>query len=127
MATASRKLSRVRPSITTAAHEISIKMVRCMNLPANRVELNWRILTIMGSFNWLPCVFELQGKRMNGTVSKVRRICWKIQLALSIAYAMYINLTLAINVSSGTDTVDHLVLGTHITRAMFLAKFSYWA
>ena len=64
---------------------------------------------------------------MNGTLSKARRTCWRIQLALSIAYALYINLTLAINVSRGIDTVDHLVLGTHVTRAMFLAKFSYWA
>ena len=116
----------VRSGTTTStAHEISTQT--CMNFPANRVEYNTRIFTIMGSLSWLPCTFELQGKRMNGTMSKVRRTFWRIQLALSIVYALYINLTLAINISRGTDTIDHLLLGTHFTRSMFSAKFSYWA
>ena len=114
------QLQGVRYSVTATARKISTKA------SMNRVEFNRHIFTIMGSFNWLPCTFELQGKRMNGE-SKVRRTFWKIQLALSIAYALYINLTLFINISRGIDAIDHLLLGTHFTRAMFSAKFSYWA
>ena len=64
---------------------------------------------------------------MNGTVSKLRRTCWRIQLALAIAYALYINFTLFMNISRGMDSIDHLVLGTHFIRAMLSSKFSYWA
>ena len=46
---------------------------------------------------------------------------------LSILYAFYINLTLVMNVSHGIDSTDHLLLGTHLTRAMFSATFSYWS
>ena len=85
------------------------------------------IFLLWVSFNRLLCNFELQGKRMNGTVSKVRRTCWRIQLALFIAYSLYINLTLVVNISRGTDAIDLLVFVTHFTRAMFSAKFNSWA
>ena len=119
------KVTDMRSHISPAAWEIPRKAG--MNVPANRVEFNRRIPTVMGSFNWLPCAFELEGKRMNGSVSKLRWTCWKLQLGLSILYALYINLTLVINVSRGIDTMDHLLLGMHLTRAMFSATFSYWA
>ena len=81
----------------------------------------------MGRLNVLPYPFELEGKRRNGSVSKLRWICWKIQLALSVLYALYINATLIVNVSSGLDAIEKLDLGTHLTRAMLSANFSYWA
>ena len=64
---------------------------------------------------------------MNGNVSKLRSVCWKIQLALSIVYSLYINLTLVINVYRGLDKMDKFDLGTHLTRAMVSANWSYWA
>lgn len=98
-----------------------------MHFPENSVELNRRFLTLMGRLNVLPCAFELQGKRIRGRVSRLRFICWKIQLALSILYALYINMTLVVNATPGLDGVDKFDLGTHLTRAMVSASWSYWA
>ena len=99
----------------------------CTQGPTNPVQLNRRCLALMGRLNVLPYPFELEGKRRNGSVSKLRWICWKIQLALSVLYALYINATLIVNVSSGLDAIEKLDLGTHLTRAMLSANFSYWA
>ena len=99
----------------------------CKQSPTNPVQLNRRCLALMGRLNVLPCAFEVEGKQMNGRVSKLRWICWKIQLALSILYSLYINATLIVNLSRGLDTIEKLDLGTHLTRAMLSANFSYWA
>ena len=93
----------------------------------NSMELNRRCLMLMGCLNVLPCAFEIQGTRMNGTVSWLRSVCWKTQFALSILYTVYINLTLVINLSRGLDGIDKFDLGTHLTRAMISANWSYWA
>ena len=99
----------------------------CAQGPKNSVELNRRFLTLMGRLNVLPCAFEVEGKRMNRKVSRLRSISWKIQLLLSILYSLYINATLILNISRGIETIEKLDVGTHLTRAMLSANFSYWA
>ena len=64
---------------------------------------------------------------MTGKVSRLRKVIWTIQLWLAILYAVFINLTLVINAIRGLESADKLNLGTHLTRAMFSANFSYWA
>ena len=93
----------------------------------NRIELNRCILTLMGKLNFIPVALELQGKRMNRTVTKLRQLCWKTHLALSILYSLYINLTLVLNVWRRLDTIEYVHLGTHLARAILSAQFSYWA
>ena len=112
--------------ITEAIWEVAAAAKSPRNVPVNRVEFNRLVPTIMGTFNWIPCTFQLQRTRMNRSVSKLRLTCFKLQLALSVLYALYINLTLVVNISHGIDTVDHLFLGTHLTRAIFsLNYFTY--
>ena len=114
------KLLGVLSHITAAVWEIAGKSP--WNVPVNRVEFNRLVPTIMSTFNWIPCTFQLQGTRMNRSVSKLRFTCFKLQLALSVLYVLYINLTLVVNISNGIGSVDHLLLGTHLTRAMFYSN-----
>ena len=97
------------------------------NGPTNSVDINRIFLIVMSRLNIFPCSFELQGKRMTTNKSRLRRIMWKIELLMSLAYATFINLTLIFTVSHGLENVDKLGLGTHLTRAMFSTIFSYWA
>ena len=119
------KLLGVLSHITAAIWKLAANSPS--SVPVNRMDVNRLVPSIMGTFNWIPCTFQLQGRRMNRNVSKLRLTCFKTQIALSVLYALHINFTLVVNISHEMETVDHLLLGTHLTRAMFSLNFTYWS